>query len=96
MENSAKKINDEILTNTIVIEYLELKKAIEKDRELVKKRSQLDEMRKEICKDKNKDSEEYYKLLDEYKNNPKIKRFEHLSGEIKGLIVEISDILSLN
>ena len=96
LENSAKKINKEILNHPLVKEYLELKKAIEKDSELQRKRQELDTIRKELCKEKNGDSEQYYLLLDEYKKNSKIRRFEYLNNEIKGLIVEISDILSLN
>ena len=96
MHKLAKSINEEILSNPLVKEYLELKKNIENDEFLQNKRDYLDDLRKQICKDKNRDSEEYYSILEEYKNNPKIRRFEYLESEIRGLIVDISDILSLN
>lgn len=96
MHKLAKSINEEILSNPLVREYLELKKDIENDEFLQSKRDYLDVLRKQICKDKNRDSEEYYSILEEYKNNPKVKRFEYLKSEIRGLIVDISDILSLN
>ncbi|MBR3891315.1 MAG: YlbF family regulator [Bacilli bacterium] len=96
MENSAKKINEEILNHPLVKEYLKLKIAIEKDVALQRKKQKLDAMRKELCKEKEGDSDQYYSLLEEYKKDWKISRFEYLNNEIKGLMVEISDILSLN
>ena len=96
MENSAKKINEEILNHPLVKEYLKLKIAIEKDVTLQRKKQKLDAMRKELCKEKEGDSDQYYSLLEEYKKDWKISRFEYLNNEIKGLMVEISDILSLN
>ena len=96
LENSAKKINEEILNHPLVKEYLKLKIAIEKDVALQRKKQKLDAMRKELCKEKEGDSDQYYSLLEEYKKDWKISRFEYLNNEIKGLMVEISDILSLN
>ena len=95
MKNLAKKINESLIENETVKEYLCLKKEIEEDEELTKTKLKLDELRKQICKDKSMDSEEYYLLLENYKNNPKIKKYERISGEIKGIMVDISDILSL-
>ena len=96
LENSAKKINEEILNHPLVKEYLKLKIAIEKDVTLQRKKQKLDAMRKELCNEKEGDSDQYYSLLEEYKKDWKISRFEYLNNEIKGLMVEISDILSLN
>ena len=96
LEKIAKKINSSIHSNSLVKEYLALKKEIESDEELIKVHEVLDSLRKKICKDKSESSDEYYKLFETYKENPKIARLEHLSNEIKGMMVEISDILSLN
>jgi hypothetical protein len=96
LEELAKKINELIHSNDTVKEYLELKKNIENDEKLVQIREQLDALRKEICKDKSKDSSEYFDLLSEYKNNCKIMRYEALKEKIGDLSVKISDILSLN
>ena len=96
MEKIAKEINNSIHSNSLVKEYLALKKEIENDNKLIEIYETLDLLRKKICKDKSENSDEYYKLLETYKENPKIARLEYLSSEIKGMMVEISDILSLN
>jgi hypothetical protein len=96
LEKIAKEINNSIHSNALVKEYLALKKEIENDNKLIKIYETLDLLRKKICKDKSENSDEYYKLLETYKENPKIARLEYLSSEIKGMMVEISDILSLN
>jgi len=95
LNNLAKNINELILENESVKEYLFLKKEIENDKELKDLKEKLDVLRKKICKDKAKDSEEYYKLLEIYKNNEKIKKYEQLYLKIKELMIDISDILSL-
>lgn len=96
LEETAKKINELISSNEVVKEYLELKKDIENDEKLMRINEKLDALRKEICKDKSKDSSEYFNLLAEYKNNCKIVRYEALKEKIGELSVKISDILSLN
>ena len=95
LNNLAENINELILENESVKEYLFLKKEIESDIELTKLKEKLDFMRKEICKDKSRDSDEYFALLEVYKNNEKIKKYEQLYLEIKELMIKISDILSL-
>lgn len=96
MNNLAKEINQLLLDNPTIKEYLMLKKEIEEDRSLQSLKNQLDVLRKEVCKDKEKDSKDYFLLLDNYKKNAKVKRFESLKKEIHAYFVEISDILSLN
>ena len=91
----ARNINELILENESVKEYLFLKKEIENDKHLQEVKEKLDLLRKEICKDKSKDSEEYFNLLQGYKEDEKIKRCEQLYLEIKDLMMNISDILSL-
>ena len=95
MNNLAKEINELLLENLTIKEYLLLKEEIENDVELVRLKEKLDELRKDICKDKDKDSSEYFDLLSVYKNNSKIKKYETLKKEIQDYFVEISDILSL-
>ena len=96
LNNLAKEINELLLENPTIKEYLLLKKEIEEDNALQELKKQLDVLRKEICKAKDRDSEQYFLLLDKYKKNLKIKRFETLKKEIQAYFVEISDILSLN
>lgn len=91
----ARNINELILENESVKEYLFLKKEIENDKHLQEVKEKLDILRKEICKDKSKDSEEYFNLLQGYKEDEKIQRCEQLYLEIKDLMMNISDILSL-
>ena len=96
MNNLAKEINELLLKNPTIKEYLMLKKEIEEDKVLQELKNKLDVLRKEICKEKDRDSEDYFLLLDQYKQNFKIRRFESLKKEIQAYFVEISDILSLN
>ena len=91
----AKEINDLLLKDKTIQEYLELKKNIENDEKLIGLKNKLDTLRKEICKNKDKDSEEYYNLLDKYNDDSRIKRLNLLKKEIQEYFVEISDILSL-
>lgn len=95
MNKLARNINELILENESVKEYLFLKKEIENDKHLQEVKEKLDILRKEICKDKSKDSEEYFNLLQGYKEDEKIQRCEQLYLEIKDLMMNISDILSL-
>ena len=96
LNNLAKEINELLLKNPTIKEYLMLKKEIEEDKVLQELKNKLDVLRKEICKEKDRDSEDYFLLLDQYKQNFKIRRFESLKKEIQAYFVEISDILSLN
>ena len=72
----------ELQTKYLIIlqqkEYLALKKEIENDNKLIKIYETLDLLRKKICKDKSENSDEYYKLLETYKENPK--RLSRLQG----------------
>jgi len=92
----AKEINDLLLNNEEVKEYLSLKNDIENDEELNALKRRLDEIRKKVCKNKDMDSSEYFELLDKYNGHLKIKRFNVLKKEINEYLTEISDILSLN
>ena len=91
----AKEINELLLKDPLINEYLKLKEEIEEDTQLMELKGRLDLLRKEICKDKEKDSDEYYNLLDVYKQDKRIRRYEVLQKEINGFFSDISDILSL-
>lgn len=95
MNNLAKEINNLLLNNETVKEYLSLKEQINNDENLVSLRERLDSIRKHVCKNKDEDSSEYYELLDSYNNNLKIMRFAKLKKELQEYLVEICDILSL-
>ena len=95
MRNLAKEINELLLANPVVCEYLSLKKQIEEDEELVKLYQSIDQLRKEVCRNKEKDSDEYYLLLEKYNNDLRIKRFKFLKKDVEELLSQISDILSL-
>ena len=91
----AKEINDLLLNNETVKEYLSLKEDINRDEALLSLKIRLDEIRKVVCKNKDMDSSEYFELLDKYNNDYRIKRFNELKKEINDYLIEISDILSL-
>ena len=91
----AKEINELLLENVTIKEYLLLKKEIEEDEHLVDLYSKLDAYRKDICKNKEKDSDEYYKLLALYNSDPRVAKYKMLKKEIQEYFVEISDILTL-
>ena len=95
MNKLACQINELLLNDPIVRDYLELKKQIEEDEELSCLYKQLNDMRKVICKNKDMDSSEYYSLLSQYNSDVRIKRFNLLKREIHSCFLEISDILSL-
>ena len=96
MHNLAKEINELLLDNGSISEYLRLKKEIDSDEELQEIKSKLDGIRKKVCKNKDTDSSEYFELLDKYNSDLRIKQFNSLKKEICEYLVEISDILSLN
>ena len=95
MNELAKEINNLLLNSPEIKEFLSLKEQINNDKKLLRTRKKLDEMRKVICKDKNKDSSKYYDLLESYKTDKRIKKYEELHKKIMSLFVEISDILAL-
>ena len=95
LNSLAKEINSLLLSNPTIQEYLTLKKEIESDENIVLLRQKLDCLRKDICNNKDKDSDEYYFLLDKYNNDFRIKKYNKLKREIEEYFVEISDILSL-
>ena len=70
LKGFAKEINELLLKDKTIVEYLELKKEIENDENLVSLRNKLDVLRKEICKNKEKDDQEYYELLNDYTKRP--------------------------
>ena len=97
MEELANKINEEIRKSALYKNYLLIKNKIESDERLNSKKCELEELKKEICKSKNKDLlDEYYKKEKEYLNNPFVKEYLDLKAELKDLFKEIVDILSLN
>lgn len=95
MNKLANEINELLLKNDFIKEYLELKKEIENNKYLLGLRTKLDVLRKDICKNKDKDSSEYYDLLDTYKKDARVNRYSYLEKEVKEFLLEISDILSL-
>ena len=95
MNKLAIEINELLLNDRFIKEYLILKKEMENDTYLLNLRSKLDLLRKDICKNKDKDSSEYYDLLDVYKKDVRVKRYLTLEKEVKEFLLEISDILSL-
>lgn len=95
MNNLTKQINELLLNDDIIKEYLSLKKEIEEDSKLVEMYNKLDKMRKVICKNKDIDSSDYYSLLEIYNNDKRIKRFNWLKKQVYDVLADISDILSL-
>ena len=95
MNKTAKEINDLLLDNESVKNYLKIKHEIENDQDLQNLRKRLDIMRKEICKNKEADSQEYYHLLKKYKDDKRVIEYEKLDKEVRNVIVDICDILTL-
>mgnify|MGYP003304653911 CR=1 FL=1 len=95
LNNLSKEINQMLLEDTVIKEYLQLKKEIHDDKKLSDLYNKLDNLRKEICKDKEKDSQEYYELLEMYNNDKRIQKYKSLKREVQEYLMEISDILSL-
>lgn len=95
LNNLAKEINEMLLEDVTIKRYLKLKQEIENDQELVSIYQKLDSLRKEICKNKEKDSSEYYKLLNIYKSDIRVKEYENLKNEVSEFLLTISEILQL-
>lgn len=91
----AKEINELLLDDVTIKRYLELKKEIENDESLSNLYNRLDKLRKEICKDKSEDSDEYYSLLEIYKSDVRVKEYELLKKDVIEFFEEISDILKI-
>jgi cell fate (sporulation/competence/biofilm development) regulator YlbF (YheA/YmcA/DUF963 family) len=95
LNNLAKEINGMLLDDDTIKEYLKLKKEIKEDKNLSDLYNKLDKLRKEICKNKEQDSQEYYELLDIYNSDKRIIRYKSLKREVHEYLIEVSDILSL-
>ena len=95
MNDLAKEINRLLLSDESIKEYLILKEEIVNDSKLSDIYSRLDSLRKDVCKNKEKDSSEYYNLLEQYENDCRVKRYKVLKKEVEELFFDISDILSL-
>ena len=95
MNNLAKEINELLLEDKSIKDYLKLKQEISEDENLSELYNKLDILRKEICKNKDKDSTEYYELLEAYNSDKRIRDYKSLKREVQEYLMEISDILSL-
>ena len=96
MNDIAKEINKMLLEDPTIKRYLSLKEEIENDENLVNIYKQLDILRKQICKDKSKDSNEYYDLLENYRSDIRVKEYENLKKEVNEFLLNISEILKLS
>lgn len=95
MNKLAREINQLLLDNETIKEYLSLKNEIDNDQVLKETKEKLNRMRKEVCKNKDMDSSQYFSLLDVYNKDDRIIRYEQLKKEINEYFLEISDILYL-
>ena len=95
LNDLAKEINRLLLSDESIKEYLILKEEIINDSKLSDIYNRLDSLRKDVCKNKEKDSSEYYNLLEQYENDCRVKRYKVLKKEVEELFYDISDILSL-
>lgn len=95
LNNLAKEINELLLEDKSIKDYLKLKQEISEDENLSELYNKLDILRKEICKNKDKDSTEYYELLEAYNSDKRIRDYKSLKREVQEYLMEISDILSL-
>ncbi len=95
LNSLTKEINQLLLNNETIKEYLLLKEQIANDLKLQDLYIRLDSLRKDICKNKDKDSSEYYSLLEEYESDYRVKKYKILKREVEAFLLEISEILSL-
>lgn len=95
LNNLAKEINEMLLEDVTIKRYLKLKREIENDPQLSSIYQRLDSLRKEICKNKEMDSSEYYELLNIYKSDIRVKEYESLKNEVSEFLLTISEILQL-
>ena len=96
MEEIAENINYQIKSSILYKRYVFLKNEIENDEFLIKTKEKMENLKKEMCKTKNIECDEYYKLEKEYNSQPVVKEFLCCKDEIYDLLKDIADILSLN
>lgn len=97
MEGLAKRINEEIKNSKLYKNYILVKRKVDGDEKLNSLKKELECLKKEICKSKNQELlDTYYAKEQEYFSNPFVKEYSELKAELKDLLTEIVDILSLN
>lgn len=85
IKKSAIALKKELYNDPLVKQYFYLKQLIENDEEISL-------LRKEISKcKKNKDDQEYTRLLNIYNSNPLVKNFYSLENEVYSLLKEVKD-----
>ena len=97
MDNIANKINEEIKNSDVYKEYVYYKTSVEKDERLMALKTELDDLKKNVCASRDdRLVDEYYKKENEYKNSPLMKDYMRSKDQLNDLLKDIVDILSLN
>ena len=93
IKESLNKVKKDLLNEPIVKEYLRLKELILESDELSKLKKRISFLQK--CHVSEEEKDEYYKLLNEYNNNPLIIQFKSVSDDVCNLLEEIKKELEI-
>lgn len=97
MNNEIKEklniVKKDLLDEPIVQEYLRLKELVLKSDELSNLKKQISFLQK--CNPTNEEKEEYYRLLNEYNNNPLVIQFKSVSEDVCDLLEEVKKELEI-
>ena len=93
IKESLNKVKKDLLNEPIVKEYVRLKELILESDELSKLKKRISFLQK--CHVSEEEKDEYYKLLNEYNNNPLIIQFKSVSDDVCDLLEEIKKELEI-
>ena len=93
IKESLNKVKKDLLNEPIVKEYVRLKELILESDELSKLKKRISFLQK--CHVSEEEKDEYYKLLNEYNNNPLIIQFKSVSDDVCNLLEEIKKELEI-
>lgn len=96
MEKIAERINFLIKNSNVYKEYIECKKEVENDENLLKLKKEMDSMKKKNCKSHDENLiNKYYGLEKEYNNNILVKKYNESKENLSQILNDICDILTL-
>lgn len=93
IKESLNKVKKDLLNEPVVQEYLRLKELILESDELSKLKKRISFLQK--CHPSEEEKDEYYKLLNEYNNNPLIIQFKSVSDDVCNLLEEVKKELEI-
>ncbi len=96
IEKKLEIVKEELYSDSSVMEYFRLKKAIEENEELKKLDIEIRKIQKEVCRKNNKqnilDDEKLKELKAKFDNHPLIVNYNKVKEEVFSLLNEIKEV----